>query len=178
MPNSLRRRASDGVMSRPSNVIVPETCEPGISPASPSISSVCPLPSTPAMPTISAARTSNERLSRRFDPSRPTIDRSRTPSKTAPGFASGFSTRSSTSRPTIKRANSAAFVSVVFKSPTTRPSRITVTLSEMARTSESLCVMITIVLPCSRIRRRMAKNSSTSCGVKTAVGSSNINSWA
>ena len=42
----------------------------------------------------------------------------------------------------------------------------------------SLCVMMTIVLPCSRIPRRIAKNSSTSCGVSTAVGSSRISSWA
>ena len=39
--------------------------------------------------------------------------------------------------------------------PTTRPSRITVTSSEIASTSDSLCVMMTIVLPCSRMPRRM-----------------------
>jgi len=50
----------------------------------------------------------------------------------------------------------------VWTSPTVLPSRITVTSSEMARTSSSLCVIITIVLPCSFIRRRMPKNSSTS----------------
>ncbi len=53
---------------------------------------------------------------------------------------------------------------------------MTVTSSEIASTSESLCVMMTMVLPCSRMRRRMAKNSSTSCGVSTAVGSSRMRS--
>jgi hypothetical protein len=49
-----------------------------------------------------------------------------------------FSTRSNTSRPTIMRANSAAFVSFVCTRPTTLPSRITVTSSEIASTSDSL----------------------------------------
>ena len=44
---------------------------------------------------------------------RRSTDRSRTLSTTAPGFAAGFSTRSSTSRPTISRASSAALVSLV-----------------------------------------------------------------
>ena len=55
-----------------------------------------------------------------------------------PGVAGGFSTRSSTSRPTISRASSAAFVSLVFTRPTTFPSRITVTSSEIASTSAEL----------------------------------------
>ena len=55
---------------------------------------------------------------------------------------------------------------------------MTVTSSEMASTSSSLCVIMMIVLPCSFIRRRMAKNSSTSCGESTAVGSSKISSSA
>ena len=92
--------------------------------------------------------------------------------------AGAFSTRSSTSRPTISRASSAALVSFVLTRPTTFPSRITVTSSEIASTSASLCVMMTIVFPCSRMPRRIAKNSSTSCGVSTAVGSSRISSRA
>ena len=73
-------------------------------------------------------------------------------STTAPGFDAGLSTRSSTSRPTMSRASSAALVSFVFTRPTTLPSRITVTASEIASTSDSLCVMITIVFPWSRMR--------------------------
>ena len=58
--------------------------------------------------------------------------------RAAPICASGFSTRSRTSRPTISRASSAALVSFVCKLPTTLPSRITVTSSEIASTSASL----------------------------------------
>jgi hypothetical protein len=93
-------------------------------------------------------------------------------------MAGPFSTCSSTSRPTISRASSAALVWFVFTRPTTLPSRMTVTASEIDNTSASLCVMMMIVLPSSRILRRMAKNSSTSCGVSTAVGSSRMRSRA
>ena len=100
---------------------------------------VWPLPSTPAMPTISPARTSNDTS---FSAVRAVAsDRPRDCARSAttpPGLAGGFSTRSSTSRPTISRASSAAFVSFVFTRPTTLPSRITVTSSEIASTSDEL----------------------------------------
>ena len=110
-------------------------------------------------------------------PRRPASSRV-TASTGAAGFAGGFSTRSSTSRPTIRRASSAAEVSAVLRLPTTLPSRITVTSSEMASTSESLWVTMTTVLPCSRICRRMANSSPTACGLSTAVGSSRMSSFA
>jgi hypothetical protein len=116
--------------------------------------------------------------SSRFSPSGRVSERPRTASTGACGFASGLTTRSSTSRPTIRRASSAAFVSAVRRWPTTRPSRITVTSSEISSTSESLWVTMTIVLPCSRIRRRMANISAVACGESTAVGSSRISSRA
>ena len=90
------------------------------------------------MPTISPARTSNDTSRNPRSPSLTTTDRFRTFKTARPAFASGFSTRSKTSRPTIIRASSAASVSAVGTCPTTRPSRITVTSSEMASTSESL----------------------------------------
>ena len=49
-----------------------------------------------------------------------------------------------------------------------------VTLSDIARTSLSLWVMIIIALPCSFIFLKMANSFSVSCGVSTAVGSSRI----
>ena len=53
----------------PSSVISPETSAGSTSPAIASISSRWPLPSTPAMPTISPARTSNDTpLTTRFEP--------------------------------------------------------------------------------------------------------------
>ena len=75
-------------------------------PAIASISSVWPFPSTPAMPTISPARTVE---ARRRAPSRCRGRRGRGGPRpraaTSPGCAGGFSTRSSTSRPTIARAS-------------------------------------------------------------------------
>ena len=62
----------------------------------------------------------------------------------------------------ISLANSAALVSEVFLWPTTRPSRITDTSSDMAITSSSLWVITTMVFPCCRICRRILKNSRTS----------------
>ena len=105
-------------MSRPSNLTSPESLGDSISPESASINSVCPLPSTPAMPTISPARTSNETPSTRAAPAFDRTDRPRTLSFVSPGFARGISTRSNTSRPTINRASCAALVSRVCRRPT------------------------------------------------------------
>ena len=54
------------------------------------------------------------------------------------------------------------------------PSRITDAASEMAMASLSLWVMMMTVLPSERIRSMTLKSSSTSCGVRTAVGSSRM----
>ena len=95
-------RALTCVSSAPSRRTLPAAT--GRRPLSASISSVWPLPSMPAMPTISPARTSNE-TSRTFS----THGR-RTPADPRPsgaprrGCAACLSTRSSTSRPTISRA--------------------------------------------------------------------------
>ena len=69
---------------------------------------------------------------------------------------------------------SAAVVSFVSMSPTNWPRRRTATLSESSSTSWSLCVMMTTLLPSSRMLRRTAKSLSVSCGVRTAVGSSRM----
>ena len=73
---------------------------------------------------------------------------------------------------------SSAFVAVGAASPTTLPSRMTVMRSATARTSRSLCVMKTIEVPSSRSCRMIAISSSVSCGVSTAVGSSNTSTFA
>ena len=67
---------------------------------------------------------------------------------TARGRAGSFSTRISTSRPTICVANEAS-ESLGDACPTTRPRRITVISSATARTSRSLCVINTIEVPAS-----------------------------
>jgi len=77
------------------------------SPMIASTSSFWPLPSTPAMPRISPARTSRLRLSTAtWWRSSWTVTSLRV-SRTWPGFACPFSTRSRTLRPTINRASSA-----------------------------------------------------------------------
>ena len=57
---------------------------------------------------------------------------------------------------------------------TVRPARSTVTRSETAVTSCSLCEMKITVRPSSAIARSVSKSDSASCGVSTAVGSSRI----
>ncbi len=59
-------------------------------------------------------------------------------------------------------------------SPTVRPARMTVIASALPSTSSSLCEMKMTVAPCSVRSRRDANSSSTSCGTRTAVGSSRI----
>ena len=102
-PASRQSRASAVVTSLPATVIVPP--EGLRSPVSASISSLCPFPSTPAMPTISPARTSKETPRTASRPRSSTHVRGPRPgAAVSPGWAGGFSTRSTTSRPTISRA--------------------------------------------------------------------------
>src|SRR5713101_5360515 len=116
-------------------------------PASTSTSSLCPLPSTPAIPRISPCRSSNEMPRRAGTPRSEFAVKFSTRNVTAPGVAGFLSTRSSTSRPTIIVAISCSLVSLVIRWPTTLPRRITVMRSEISRTSLSLWLMKTMVLP-------------------------------
>jgi hypothetical protein len=79
-----------------------------------SSSSDWPLPATPAMPTISPARMSNETSSTMVTPRMSLTVRFLTASLTAPAAASPFSTLSSTRRPTISSASSPTVVLDVF----------------------------------------------------------------
>ena len=79
-----------------------------------------------------------------------------------------------TSRPTMRRANSCGSVSLVWSSAVTRPSRMTVTSSATSITSSSLWVMNRMVLPASLSRPRTSKKGPVSLGVSTLVGSSRI----
>src|SRR6516165_3435284 len=78
------------------------------------------------------------------------------------------------SRPTISRASDLASVSAVRTVPTAVPARSTVTRSEMASTSGSLCEMKITLVPLAAISRTVATNCRTSCGVSTVVGSSRM----
>ena len=101
-----------------------------------------------------------------------------TSSSARPGFAGCLSTSKETARPTIISASSASVAAFGSRSPTTLPARSTLIRSATSITSCSLWVMNTSALPASRSDRTMPKNSVTSCGVSTAVGSSKMSTLA
>ena len=148
-------------------------CKPRIA----SVSSVCPLPCTPAIATISPRRTSRSTLLTTIWLRWSITDRFSIESATSPGSAGSLSTVRSTARPTMSDASS-AFDAVGLASPTTRPRRMTVMRSATSRTSRSLWVMNTIEVPDSLSWRMIAISSSVSCGVSTAVGSSKTSTFA
>ena len=141
-----------------------------------SISSVWPLPSTPAMPTISPARTSKEMPRTLAMPRSSLTWRSSTASRTSPGCAGVFSTWSRTSRPTIARASDASVAPSRGTVSIFLPRRSTVIRSAISSTSFSLWLMKMIDFPSALRLRMMPKSSCASCGVSTAVGSSRMRS--
>ena len=78
------------------------------------------------------------------------------------------------SEPTIISASCLAVVVFGSASPTVVPRRITVIESATLRTSSSLCEMKMTVRPSRLSSARLPNSSSTSCGTRTAVGSSRI----
>jgi hypothetical protein len=139
-----------------------------------SISSDCPLPSMPAMPSTSPLCTANDTLSTigRRSSSRTVrpVTSSATSSVTVDSVVSG----DGSSEPTISSARSAAVTELESTVVTVLPRRITVIRSEISSTSCSLWSMKMIVAPPACSSRRLRKSSSTSCGTSTAVGSSRI----
>ena len=79
-------------------------------------------------------------------------------------MCSGFSTRSSTSRPTISPASERSVAPSVGTVSIFSPRRRTVTRSAMSSTSLSLCEMKTTDVPCSVSVRRTSNRSCASCG--------------
>ena len=159
-------------MVRPARVSRPSCI--GVIPASTSRSTDWPLPETPATPSTSPARSSNETASSRAVPAPSRQVRSSTLSATAPGSPFSRSGSSTTSCPTISSASCSRVVRDGFRCPTILPDRITETVSQTAMTSASLWVMSRIVTPLSRRPRRISKSRSVSAGVSTLVGSSRI----
>ena len=159
------------VTSWPSSVTVPSD---GLrSPTIASTSSSWPLPATPAMPKISPARISKSTpaddlaaaVVADLQARRPSGGRR--PDATRRGRRrAGRRARPSARRGPPRRSPSAA------RWPTTLPRRMTVIRSAISRTSYSLWLMKTMLWPSSARRRRTAKISSVSWGVRTAVGSS------
>ena len=182
-----RRSRSAGICASPAAVCAraprPLTSCPAIStcpvsalrkPARHSASSCWPLPSMPATPTISPARTLSDTPATAGSPRLERTCRSRASSTVAPGARSARVPSGAGTRPTMSSASCSCVKSRAMPPPTTRPARITVTRSASAATSASLCVISTMIVPASRSSRSTPNSSSTSCGVSTAVGSSRI----
>src|SRR6266545_1129478 len=161
---------------RPARVMEPAS--DGARPGSASTSSVWPLPCTPAIATISPARTCSDTSSTARWPRSSRTVRPSTCRTSSPGVASSLATCSSTERPTIIDASSCSLVSSGTVEPTTLPLRSTVMRSAIGRTSFSLWVMNSTEWPDFWSDRMIENRSSVSCGVSTAVGSSRISSRA
>ena len=149
------------------------------SPVIASASSRWPLPATPAIAAISPARTVNETPRTAGAPRSPSAQSS---SSSSTGSVSGrtFASRRTacTSRPTISVASECGVASAVWTVASAFPARSTVTRSETAFTSLSLCEMKMTVRPSAAISRSVTNSASASCGVSTAVGSSRISTRA
>ena len=126
-----------------------------------------PAPTRPASATISPALTSNETSVK--TPSRVRRSTLRT---VAPTSATSFGKSASRSRPTIEWISRCCVVSAIASVVTWRPSRITVTRWQSAKTSSSRCEMKSTAAPCARSVSTTPKRRSTSVCVSAAVGSS------
>jgi hypothetical protein len=139
-----------------------------------STSSAWPLPSTPAMP-----RTSPRWIVKEMSSStgRLWAGRMLSPSTSSTGTSVTVDSRVSgvgSSLPTISSASSRAVTEDGSTVSTVVPRRITVISSATCSTSSSLCEMNRMVSPSSLSSRRLSNSSSTSCGTRTAVGSSRM----
>ena len=174
-PASRILRTERPTSSWPSSLIEPVTWS--WRPSSASVSSVWPLPCTPATASTSPRLMVKLRSSTWTWPRASMTRRLSTTSASSPSCGGSLRTVSSTGRPTIMAASS-WLLAVGEASPTTLPSRITVILSATSRTSRSLWVMKTMAFPASLSWRMVPISSSVSCGVSTAVGSSKTSTSA
>ncbi len=133
----------------------------------------CPLPDTPARPTICPPFRANETDFKPGTLPTSAVVTFRKASKGASGFA-GETSGGVASVPIIISASAFLSVSFVFTPPAIFPCRKTTTRSAIAITSCNLCEMKMIESPSAMASLRVANRSSVSCGVKTAVGSSRI----
>ena len=137
-------------------------------------SSRCPLPDTPAMPTISPWRTSKS-MGCKFMPkgSRRGKLSCLTAKTTSPGWLL-WCTKAEGSLPIIIWLSEALVSCAGMHSPLTRPLRKTVQWVHKARISCSLWLMYKILQPSTTNWRSTTNSLSTAWGVSTEVGSSNI----
>src|SRR5215207_5113687 len=135
--------------------------------------SLRPAPTSPARATISPARTS--KLMSKKTPSRV---RRCTRSTAAPISVSCLGNSALSSRPTIRLTISSGVIAAISASWTTAPSRITVTVSQIANTSSRRWEMKRIAAPSSRSALTTVNSRSTSGPERAAVGSSMISTRA
>ena len=147
-------------------------------PASASTSSIWPLPSTPAIASTSPACTSKLTSLTRCVPLASTTVSRCTERSGAPGLCSARLSGSVTSRPTIMRASSARVASATGRQPASRPSRRTITSSQISNTSPSLWEMKIVPFPSAFRRRMTVSRPSISGGLRFEVGSSRMSSSA
>ena len=145
-PARRRRVGPARPIASPSIRIAPALAD-STSPVSAAISSDCPSPATPAMPTTSPPRTSSDR-STRLMPNSEAAGRFRrsTFRRTGPGSAPDSAegpcrSTQAISSPTIISAIERAVSALGSQWATTRPSRRMVAASQSALTSSSLCEM-------------------------------------
>ena len=138
------------------------------------MSSDWPLPSIPAIPTISPARTSKERFFTAGTPRFSLTTKSLIDKTTSFGCGACFSVLKETERPTIISAKSALVAPAISTVWIDFPRRITVTRLDTARISSSLWVIKIMDFPSLTRFFMIAINSSISEGVNTAVGSSKM----
>ena len=171
MPPSRRRRVDQALMSCSPSRTVPVAAR---RPSSASTSSTCPLPSTPAMPTTSPRCTCSATSSTTGRPSGLRTVRCSTASSTTSVTVDSRVSGVGSSLPTISSASSSAWWCRRATVATVVPARSTVTVSATRSTSSSLWLMKTTATPSARRPASEANSSSTSCGTRTAVGSSRI----
>ena len=126
------------------------------------------------MPRISPERAVNDTLSSASIPSRFLQVSPEIVSLSSALTGIVLSILSSTFAPTIISVNELSVASFVSTVPIYSPFLKTATLSEISRTSLSLCVIMIMDFPSSRIFLKTSKSFLVSCGVRTAVGSSRI----
>lgn len=176
MPSSRRLRVGVREMSTPSRVSTPVSR--WRMPMMASTSSDWPLPSTPAMPRTSPLWMVKVMPSStaRTTPSG-SVAVSRRSSTVSIGVSVTVDSRVSGDGSSLPTISSASCLGVVFAGsavPTVVPRRMTVISSATDSTSPSLCEMKMTVRPSALSSRRLSKSASTSCGTRTAVGSSRI----
>ena len=149
-PDSSRSRALPFVISLSASLTRPSVAR--LSPVRASTSSVCPLPSTPAIPTISPARTL--KLTPRTA-GRPRSSSTVSPSTSrsvSPGLAGSLSTCRTTSRPTIKRARPCSVAPSRGTASTSFPRRSTLIRSAISAPRAACGLMKITDIPSARQR--------------------------